>query len=554
MEHRLWHASYPTGMATDIALPADETLVTLLARAVRTHGDATAATCLGESLSFAQLGVLSDGLAGHLQSLDLAKGDRVALMMPNCLAYLVTLAGVLKAGMVAVTVNPQYTAREVEHQLRDAGARCVVVSENLADALQAGMTDCDVQHILLAPLADLRASTDATGVVAGNEALASGPFGVSRLSLAHAIAWGAKAGLAPVTVRPTNPAFLQYTGGTTGVSKGAVLTHASFGASLAQIRLWIEQAGPMQGKSMVTPLPLYHVYPLAMAFFALDAGAENRLVQNPRDVPKFIEELQRAPFEILIGVNTLFNALVASPELSAVDFSRTRLVAGAGASIQSAVAQRWVAAGAPAITEAYGLTETSPSVTFNPPGRNGTIGRAVPSTDVLIVDDSDRPVAIGERGELLIKGPQVFAGYWNRPDETRRAFTADGWFRTGDVVTMDAEGYMYVVDRKKDMILVSGFNVYPNEIEGVVAMMAEVVECACIGVPDERSGEVPHLFVVSRQPELSADAIRAHCRGNLAAYKVPKHVSFVPALPKSTVGKILRKELRQPAATAAAAA
>jgi long-chain acyl-CoA synthetase len=345
-------------------------------------------------------------------------------------------------------------------------------------------------------------------------------------------------------VRPSDLALLQYTGGTTGVSKGACLTHRSVLASSLQMRSWLGLALDIDNFEIVTPLPLYHIYPLGMTLTALASGAHNRLVVNPRDTQALCAELRRAPFDMLIGVNTMFNALVTLPELPTVDFSRCNVVIGAGASIQAAVAARWVAAGGPPITEAYGLTETSPSVTFNAPGRNGTIGAPVPSTDVRIVDDAGDPVPLGTPGELLIKGPQVFGGYWNREDETRRSFTQDGWFCTGDIVTMDEQGLMYIVDRKKDMILVSGFNVYPNEIEGVVAMHPDVLECACVGVPDERSSEAPHLFVVRRAPELRAEELEAHCRKLLAAYKVPRHITFLESLPKSAVGKILRKELR----------
>jgi long-chain acyl-CoA synthetase len=354
----------------------------------------------------------------------------------------------------------------------------------------------------------------------------------------------ADANFASEQVRPNDPAFLQYTGGTTGVSKGACLTHRSVLASSLQMQSWLGLALDLDNFELVTPLPLYHIYPLGMALTALASGAHNRLVVNPRDTQSLCAELRKAPFDMLIGVNTLFNAMVTLPELSTIDFSRCRMVVGAGASIQAAVAGKWMEAGGPPITEAYGLTETSPSVTFNAPGRNGTIGAPVPSTDVLIVDDAGEPVQVGTPGELLIKGPQLFTGYWNREEETRKSFTKDGWFRTGDVVTMDAQGLMYIVDRKKDMILVSGFNVYPNEIEGVVAMHPEVLECACVGVADERSAEAPHLFVVRRSPGLQAEELEAHCRKLLAAYKVPRHITFLDALPKSAVGKILRKELR----------
>ncbi|CAN7483707.1 AMP-binding protein [Variovorax sp. LjRoot290] len=361
-----------------------------------------------------------------------------------------------------------------------------------------------------------------------------------------AIASVRDAGFSAAQVRPSDLAFLQYTGGTTGVSKGACLTHRNVLVSALQMQSWLRLNLEIQNFELVTP-PLYHIFPLGMALMALVSGGHNRLVMNPRDIKALCAELRRAPFDVLIGVNTMFNGMVNMPELSSVDFSRCGMVIGAGASIQAAVARKWEAVGGPPITEPYGLTETSPSATLNPPGCNGTIGVPVPSTDVLIVEDAGDPVVQGTPGELLIKGPQVFAGYWKREEETRKAFTSDGWFRTGDVVTMDAQGLMTIVDRKKDMVLVSGFNVYPNEIEGVVALHPDVLECACVGVPDERSGDAPHLFVVRRSPGLQEDQIESHCRKLLAPYKVPRHITLLEALPKSTVGKILRKELRAPA-------
>jgi len=522
MEHRIWHDAYPAGLARELALDDNETLASLLQRAFAQHAAKTAVSCGGESLTYAEVEHASALLVHSLQAAGLKQGDRVALLLPNSLAYPVALAAILRAGMVGVTVNPLYTAREVQYQLDDSGAAALIVAAPFAALADEVLPQTQVRHVVTVPMRGVR------------NALLSPDSGQLRGDDAH--------------VAPSDLSFLQYTGGTTGVSKGACLTHRSVLASVLQMQAWLGLVLDLGELEVVTPLPLYHIFPLGIALMALASGAHNRLVVNPRDTKALCAELQRAPFDMLIGVNTLFNGIVSMPELSGVDFSRCRLVVGAGASIQSAVAKKWQEAGGPPITEAYGLTETSPSATFNAPGRNGCIGVPVPSTDVLIVDDAGEPVPLGTPGELLIKGPQVFTGYWKRPDEMRKAFTADGWFRTGDIVTMDPQGLMYIVDRKKDMILVSGFNVYPNEIEGVVAMHSDVLECACIGVPDERSGEVPHLFVVRRSPGLRADDIEAHCRKLLAAYKVPRHISFVEALPKSTVGKILRKELRPQAA------
>ena len=548
MEQRLWHAAYPAGLPRDLDFDEGETLVTLLERAFARYAPRTAVSCAGESLTFAEVERASALLARCLQAAGLERGDRVALLLHNNLLYPVALAAILRAGMVGVTMNPLYTGREVQYQLGDSGAAALLAGEPFMPLVAEALDQTQVRHVLTVPMQGVRQALLAP---AAPSAVQGGGRDARSVSLCDAIVTLPPSSFTAAQVQPSDLSFLQYTGGTTGVSKGACLTHRSVLASVLQMQSWLRLALDLENLELITPLPLYHIYPLGMALMALACGAHNRLVVNPRDTKTLCDELQREPFDMLIGVNTLFNAMVASTELSKVDFSRCRLAVGAGASIQEAVAKKWVEAGGPPITEAYGLTETSPSVSFNAPGRNGTIGAPVPSTEVLIVDDAGQPVPLGTPGELLIKGPQVFAGYWNREEETRKAFTADGWFKTGDVVTMDAQGLMYIVDRKKDMILVSGFNVYPNEIEGVVAMHPDVLECACIGVPDERSAEAPHLFVVRRSPGLLAEELEAHCRKLLAPYKVPRHITFIEALPKSAVGKILRKELRpQSAATA----
>ncbi|MET3918763.1 long-chain acyl-CoA synthetase [Variovorax sp. OAS795] len=550
MENRPWHASYPAGLPREIVLDDSETLVTLLERAFAQYSARTAVTCAGESLTFAQVEHASALLARSLQAAGLERGDRVALLLHNNLAYPVALAAILRAGMVGVTMNPLYTARELQYQLADSGASALVAAEPFMGLVDEVLGQTKLRYVMTVPMKDVKQALFATG----GPPDAKAADGVPRIaSLRDATSALRDADFASEKVLPSDLAFLQYTGGTTGVSKGACLTHRSVLASTLQMRSWLSLVLDIDNFEIVTPLPLYHIFPLGTTLTALASGAHNRLVVNPRDVQALCAELHRAPFDMLIGVNTMFNGMVTLPEISTIDFSRCNVVIGAGASIQAAVATKWLAAGGPPITEAYGLTETSPSATFNAPGRNGTIGAPVPSTDVLIVDDEGAPVPLGTPGELLIKGPQVFAGYWNREEETRRSFTPDGWFKTGDIVTMDAQGLMYIVDRKKDMILVSGFNVYPNEIEGVAAMHPDVLECACIGVPDERSAEAPHLFVVRRAPGLQAQALEAHCRKHLAAYKVPRHITFIDALPKSAVGKILRKELRPVAGAAHAA-
>ncbi|WP_062364538.1 AMP-binding protein [Variovorax paradoxus] len=545
MDQRIWHASYPAGLPRELVYGEHDTLATLFEGAFARNASRPAVTCNGESLSFAELEQASARFAAFLQSAGLRPGDRVALLLPNHLLYPVALAAIARAGFVGVTMNPLYTVREVAYQLADSGAVALVVADPFAGLAAEAIERTEVRHVVTVPMQDLRQSLLAP---AGDRPVPARGSDVHLVPLHTAIASVQAAGFSAPQVRPSDLAFLQYTGGTTGVSKGACLTHRNVLVSVLQMQCWLRLNLEIQNFELVTPLPLYHIFPLGMALMALASGGHNRLVMNPRDIQALCAELRRAPFDVLIGVNTMFNGMVNLPELSSVDFSRCGMVIGAGASIQAAVARRWEAAGGPPITEAYGLTETSPSATFNAPGCNGTIGVPVPSTDVMIVDDAGEPVAQGAPGELLIKGPQVFAGYWKREGETRMAFTSDGWFRTGDVVTMDAQGLMTIVDRKKDMILVSGFNVYPNEIEGVVALHPDVLECACVGVPDERSGEVPHLFVVRRSPGLQADQVEAHCRELLAPYKVPRRITFLEALPKSTVGKILRKELRAPAA------
>jgi len=547
MEHRLWHASYPAGLPHDVILEEHETLVTLLERAFAKHAARTAVTCAGESLTFAQVEHASALLARSLQAAGLKRGDRVALLLHNNLIYPVALAAILRAGMVGVTMNPLYTARELQYQLADSGSSALLAAEPFMGLVNEILDQTQLQYVMTVPMKEVKQALFATG---GKADAAAESHGRQVVSLRDATSSLADADFTSERVSPSDLAFLQYTGGTTGVSKGACLTHRSVLASSLQMRSWLTLALDIDNFEIVTPLPLYHIFPLGTTLTSLASGAHNRLVVNPRDAQGLCAELKRAPFDMLIGVNTMFNAMVTLPELADIDFSRCNVVIGAGASIQAAVAAKWVEAGGPPITEAYGLTETSPSATFNASGRNGSIGAPVPSTDVMIVDDAGEPVPLGTPGELLIKGPQVFAGYWNREDETRRSFTPDGWFKTGDIVTMDAQGLMYIVDRKKDMILVSGFNVYPNEIEGVVAMHPGVLECACIGVPDERSAEVPHLFVVRRAPGLQAEELEGHCRKLLAAYKVPRHITFLEALPKSAVGKILRKELRTPAKAA----
>ncbi|CDG84690.1 AMP-binding protein [Janthinobacterium agaricidamnosum] len=533
MESKRWLEAYPTGIPHHIDIAALATLDRQIERSFRLFTERPAASCLGETVTYGQLDKLSQQLAAYLQQQGISQGDRIALILPTCNAFLVGLCAALRSGLVVVAINPLYTPRELQHQLQDSGATCAIVADMLVEPLRGIVPRTPLKVVLSAPL---------VGIAKASESLM--PSGDAIVPLASAIFQVGSRAPASVAISPASHAFLQYTGGTTGVSKGAVLTHRCFAASLAQMRSWAGAALEAYGASIITPLPLYHIYPLATTVFALTMGACSRLVPNPREPGTVIAEMGRQPFEMMIGVNTLFSGLLNMPGLAEVDFSKTQLVTAAGASVQAAVAQRWTAAGGIPITEVYGLSETAPSTTFNPWGCNGTIGMPVPSTDVRIVDAEEQDVPIGQPGELILKGPQLFEGYWNCVEETVRAFTADGWFRTGDIVVMDKQGSMTMVDRKKDMILVSGFNVYPTEIEGVVSMMEEVLECCCIGTPDARSGEVPHLFVIPRNPGVTTQSIEAYCRANLAAYKVPRHITLLDSLPKSAIGKVLRRKLR----------
>ena len=539
MQARPWHRSYPANMPWDAPIEDGLTVPALFDRSFERYADRIAYTCFDGSLSYRELDRQSRAVASYLQSRGLVAGDRFALMLPNCLAYPVVLAGAMRAGLTVVAINPLYTARELEHQLRDSGARAIATSDAVLPLLRQIAATAPVEFTVCIGAADL--------------APAPGPFNASAtvnegaVSLAVAIEAGQTCPFFVPTVAATDLAMLQYTGGTTGAAKGAMLTHATLLAS-TQIQLaWMRIAFADDGTQCITPLPLYHIYPINVALMLIARGGTNRLVRNPRELGQLFAEFKRGPFGMLLGVNTLLNGLLASGKLEKADFAGTHIVIGAGASVQEAVAARWKAATGLPITEAYGLTECSPGVTMNViggPDWTGTIGVPVPSTDVKLIDSDGATVAPGAAGELCVKGPQVFAGYWQRPEETEKAFTGDGWLRTGDIATMDDAGLIRIVDRLKDMILVSGFNVYPNEIEAVVALMPQVLECACIGIPDERSGEVPRVFVVAREAGLSVAMVEAHCRANLTAYKVPRRISFVEALPKSPVGKILRKELR----------
>ena len=548
---RNWLNNYPPGVPADIDADAYPSLKEAIEEAFTTYGQLPAFTNMGATLTYTQLDALSRAFGAWLQhKAGLVRGDRVALMMPNILQYPVALFGALRAGMVVVNTNPLYTPRELEHQLKDSGAKAIVILENFVHVLQEVLPRTDLKNVLVTGVGDF------LGVPKGlivNFVLRHVRKQVPPWKMPGALSFktvlGSGLGLKfdPVTLGPDDIAFLQYTGGTTGVSKAAVLTHRNMVANLLQSLAWIKpalQAGG--GRIVITALPLYHIFALTSNCLAfLPLGARNVLITNPRDFKGFVAELKKYKFNFISGVNTLFNALLHTPGFATVDFSALRATFAGGMAVQPAVAARWKEVTGCSIAQGWGLTETSPMVTANPIGLpfNGSVGLPVSSTDVSIRDDAGQELPVNGVGELCVFGPQVMRGYWNRPDETEQVMFGD-WLRTGDIGRMDAQGFVYIEDRKKDMILVSGFNVYPNEIESVVAAHPGVLEVAAVAQPDENSGEVVALFVVKKDPSLTAEALIAFCRKQLTGYKVPKHVYFRSELPKTNIGKILRRALR----------
>jgi len=507
---------------------------------------------MGKELSYAETDSLSSALAAYLQGLGLVKGDRVALMMPNVPQYPISVAAVLRAGYVVVNVNPLYTPRELEHQLRDSGAKAMVVLENFAATLQACIANTPVKHIVVCSMGDrlgLLKGALVNYVVRNVKKMVPSWSLPGAVRFTEALARGTRATLKKPEIRPDDIALLQYTGGTTGVCKGAMLTHRNLLANARQGAVWSDPfIDPAVEYILVTAIPLYHIFALGAAVGHLGRGGVNVLVSDPRNTDAFVKVLAKYRFVALPAVNTLFNSLVHHPDFPRVDFSRLKFAIGGGAAVQRAVAERWQQITGVPLCEGYGLTECSPTVTVNPldiAGYTGSIGLPVPSTDISIRDEEGRELPVDTPGELCVRGPQVMKGYWNRPDETARVMTPDGYLRTGDVAAIDAKGFVRIVDRKKDLILVSGFNVYPNEVEQVVAMHPQVLEAAAVGVPDDASGEAVKLYVVKKDPALSAESLVAHCRESLTAYKVPRLVEFIDELPKSNVGKVLRRELRE---------
>jgi long-chain acyl-CoA synthetase len=547
---RIWLKSYPPGVPADIDPSEFRSLVELFETSIRKYGERSAYHSMGKTLTFAELDRLSRDFAAWLQAKGLAKGARVAIMMPNCLQYPVAMFGTLRAGCTVVNVNPLYTARELEHQLKDSGAEAIVVLENFGRVLQEVRHKTPVKHVVVTSLGEMLGLKGLiVNLVVRKVKKMVPPFELpGATGFKEALNSGKKEKLVTPQLLHEDIAYLQYTGGTTGVSKGAILTHRNVIAALLQYRAWLAPSLGSERAVIVTALPLYHIFSLTVnALNMLVIGGENILITNPRDIPGFVKELAKHKYSMITGVNTLFNALLNHPEFSKLDFSSLKLALGGGMAVQKAVAERWKQVTGTPLIEGYGLTETAPSATANPLDAReftGAIGLPMSSTEIVLRDDNDRDVALGEPGEICIRGPQVMKGYWQRPEETAKVLGKDGFLHTGDIGVMDHKGFIRIVDRKKDMILVSGFNVYPNEIEQVVAMHPGVLEVAAIGVPDEHSGEVPKVFVVKKDPQLTEADVLEHCKKELTGYKRPKYVEFRTELPKTNVGKILRRALR----------
>jgi len=548
---KIWLKNYPAGVPATIDVAAYESIRELFEETCAKFATRPSFTCMGKSITFAELEALSAAFGAWLQGQGCKKGSRVALMMPNILQYPVCLFGALRAGCTVVNVNPLYTARELQHQLNDSGAEVLVVVENFAKTVSEVIGTTKVRQVVVTSIGELLGVKGiVVDLVLRRVKKMIPAFSLpGSIRLRDALAAGRGRKLERVPIGHDDIAFLQYTGGTTGVAKGAMLLNRNIVANMLQARAWVNPALDHDKREIViTPLPLYHIFSLtANCLVFMSLGGENILIPNPRDIPGFVKEVGKYKFTAITGVNTLFNALLNNADFAKLDFSHLHLTLGGGMAVQEAVAKKWkVVTGKPLI-EAYGLTETSPAATINPfdiKEYNGSIGLPISSTEVELRDDAGKAVALGQAGEICIRGPQVMAGYWNRPDETAKVMDKDGWFATGDIGVMDEKGFVRIVDRKKDMILVSGFNVYPNEIEGVVAMHDGVLECAVVGVPDEKSGEAVKLFVVRKDPALTAEAVLKHCREHMTGYKVPREVEFRTDLPKTNVGKILRRELR----------
>ena len=552
---RIWLKQYPQGVPADIDVDQYTSIVQIFEESFKKFANRPAYTCMDKTMTYAEVDTASRAVGAWLQSRGLQPGDRVAVMMPNVLQYPAVIAGILRAGYVVVNVNPLYTPRELEHQLTDSGAKAVFVLEMVATTLEQVMARVKIPNVVVATLGDMLGFPKGTIV---NTVVRKVKKLVPAFNLPGSVAFksvlsaGRGMTLKPVTLKPGDVAFLQYTGGTTGVSKGATLLHRNVVANVLQNEAWLQPAlkvgKPIEQLNIVTALPLYHIFALTVCcLLAARVGGHSILITNPRDIPGFVKDLAKRPFHVFPAVNTLYNGLLNNADFRKLDFSNLKVCNGGGMAVQKAVAEEWVKLTGCPIVEGYGLSETSPTLTSNPvtiKDFTGSIGYPVSNTLISIRDDDEKEVAQGQSGEICAKGPQIMPGYWNRPDETAKVMTKDGFFKTGDIGVMDANGQFKIVDRKKDMILVSGFNVYPNEVEDVIVSHPGVLECAAVGVPDKNSGEAVMVFVVKKDPNLDEKALRDYCETQLTGYKRPKHIKFRTDLPKTNVGKILRRALR----------
>ncbi|MEQ6248046.1 long-chain-fatty-acid--CoA ligase [Sulfitobacter sp. HNIBRBA3233] len=555
---RYWTDAYPSGVPAEVDVDQYGSLIDLLEESFSRYADKDAYILMDKALTYGDLDRMSRAVGAYLQGLGLKKGDRVAIMMPNVLQYPVVLAGILRAGFIAVNVNPLYTPRELEHQLNDSGAKAIFILENFAETLDKVLSKTKIAHTVVTGVGDLLGFPKGilTNFVIRRVRKAVPPYRLpGHIRLSRVLSAGAGMTLEKPVVTADDVAVLQYTGGTTGVSKGATLLHRTVIANLLSSEAWMQPGlsrKPIEGQlTFICALPLYHVFAfITCSLLSMRSGGVNVLIPNPRDMDATIREIGKYRFHVFPGVNTLFNGLANHPEFAKLDFSQLRIANGGGTAVQEAVAKKWLSITGCPICEGYGLSETSSGVTCNPTDTDaysGTIGLPMPNVEIKIIDDDGNDMPTGERGEIAIRGPQVMAGYWQRPDATAEVMTEDGFFKSGDIGIMDERGFTRIVDRKKDMILVSGFNVYPNEIEAVAMNLDGVEEAACVGVPDTASGEAVMLFVTRARPDLSEKDVREFCTRELTGYKKPKHVRFVDEMPKTNVGKILRRELRDAA-------
>ncbi|WP_323750822.1 AMP-binding protein [Marinobacter sp.] len=554
---QFYQDKYPAGIPREVDLNKYKNMVDVFEQAVKKYAEKPAFTAVGVTLTYKDLDTQSRNFAAWLQNkTDLKPGDRIAVQMPNITQYPVVVFGAMRAGLIVVNTNPLYTTREMEHQFNDSGAKALVVLANMAENAEKVLPHTGIEHVIVTEVADMHSTIKRKlmNAVVKHVKKMVPPFNIpGSHKLPAVLSAGAREKFSPVDIKLDDLAVLQYTGGTTGVAKGAMLTHANLVANLTQVRPMLEDQVAEGEEVVIAPLPLYHIYSFTLnCGIMLEAGAHNVLIPNPRDIPGFVKELQKQKFSAFIGLNTLFVALCNNEDFQKLDFSGMKLTASGGMALTSDAAKMWERVTGCEISEGYGMTETSPVVTFNPRSaiKLGTIGLPIPSTIVKTIDDDGNETAVGEPGELCVKGPQVMRGYWQRPEDTRQSFTDDGFIQTGDIALIQEDGYIRIVDRKKDMIIVSGFNVFPNEIEDVVTSHPKVVECAAVGVDDAKSGEAVKVYVVATKEGVSANELKEFCRERLTAYKVPKHFEFREELPKSNVGKILRRELRDEEANA----